>query len=139
MRLIPVCTLLLALTPGGARADSLRCGDRIVGEESVAAEVLATCGEPDYRDVCRPADITEGLGKYRLLARCGAPLTQESYGVLRPLRRRDGARMANSVTRVYREKWVYDLGPQYLQQIVSFENGRVTDVHTGARGRARSE
>ena len=28
----------------------MRCNDRIVGSEALAAEVLAACGEPDYRD-----------------------------------------------------------------------------------------
>jgi len=28
----------------------MRCNDRIVGTEALVAEVLAVCGEPDYRD-----------------------------------------------------------------------------------------
>lgn len=188
MRIFLLCTLLAALAPP-ARADSLRCGDRLVSDEALAAEVLAACGEPDYRDVwsppvygnpvsdeqvwtynfgpsqllrllhfrhgrlttiesdgygfdrepaagCRPTDLTEGLSKYRLLARCGEPTTQESYGVMRPLRRRDGSVVTNSLLPVYRERWVYNLGPQYFLQLVTIENGRVTAVASGARGSA---
>ncbi|MGQ0697071.1 MAG: DUF2845 domain-containing protein [Panacagrimonas sp.] len=32
-------------------ADSIRCGSRIVSVEARAADILAACGQPDYRDV----------------------------------------------------------------------------------------
>ena len=50
MRTLFVSALLAAFTPAVWGGDSLRCGDRIVSTEDLAAEVLAACGEPDYRD-----------------------------------------------------------------------------------------
>lgn len=42
----------LATAPSPARAgDSMRCGSRIVTVEARAADILAACGDPDYRDV----------------------------------------------------------------------------------------
>jgi hypothetical protein len=42
----------LGLAPQGARAgDSMRCGSRIVTVEARAADILAACGEPQFRDV----------------------------------------------------------------------------------------
>lgn len=44
--------LLLGTAPGAARAgDAMRCGSRIVTVEARAADILAACGEPDYRDI----------------------------------------------------------------------------------------
>jgi hypothetical protein len=42
---------LLAAGTGAQAADSIRCGSRIVSVEARAADVLAACGEPDFRDV----------------------------------------------------------------------------------------
>ena len=49
MRNVLVCTVLAA-APLAWADGTLRCGDRIVATEALAAEVLAACGEPDYRD-----------------------------------------------------------------------------------------
>lgn len=46
--------LLLALGATAApsqASDTMRCGSRLVSVEARAAELLATCGEPAYRDV----------------------------------------------------------------------------------------
>ena len=42
---------LLALAPMAVAGDSMRCGSRIVTVEAHAADVLAACGQPDFRDV----------------------------------------------------------------------------------------
>lgn len=39
------------LAPPQAMADSMRCDSRIVTVEARAADILAACGEPDFRDV----------------------------------------------------------------------------------------
>ena len=49
MRGLVVWALLVA-SPLAFGGDSMRCGDRLVGTEALIAEVLAACGEPDYRD-----------------------------------------------------------------------------------------
>jgi hypothetical protein len=62
---------------------------------------------------------------------------QESYSVLTPLRRPDGRIVTRGLANVYREKWTYDFGSQYFLQLVTFENGRITDVSSGERGTHR--
>ena len=83
---------------------------------------------------CTPSDLFEGLSKYRLLARCGEPVTREALNTLQPLRRRDGRIQGTQLQSVYRERWVYDFGADYLQQTVTLENGRVVSVDSGSRG-----
>jgi hypothetical protein len=181
MRLFPLAAVLLGVASGPTHADSLRCGDRIVGEEASAAEVLSACGKPDYKDVwhgsaheeewtynfgpqlllrilhfrnghvtqidadgygfandpakqCSPTDLEDGMTKYRLLSRCGPPLTQESYSGYAPIRRPDGRIVGRGLASVHREKWTYDFGPQYFMQTVTFENGRLSEVSSGQRG-----
>lgn len=51
------CVRILVLIVFGAfgldadAADSMRCGSRLVAVEDRAAEILAACGEPDFREV----------------------------------------------------------------------------------------
>jgi len=47
-----LCLVILALGPVGLAeaSSSMRCGSRIVDEEDLAAELLAACGEPSFRD-----------------------------------------------------------------------------------------
>jgi hypothetical protein len=44
-----VLLLVALMTPPGARADSLRCGNRVISEGDTIDEVLAHCGEPADR------------------------------------------------------------------------------------------
>ncbi|HKY90124.1 MAG TPA: DUF2845 domain-containing protein [Nevskiaceae bacterium] len=47
-----VLALLLLLGAGPSWAgDSMRCGSRLIAVEARAAEILAACGEPSFRDV----------------------------------------------------------------------------------------
>lgn len=46
-----VCVLLLGPCLDAAATDSMRCGSRIVSVEARAADVLAACGEPAFRDI----------------------------------------------------------------------------------------
>jgi len=50
MRALLLCVVLVAFAPAARAGDTLRCGSRIVATEALAAEVLAACGAPDYRD-----------------------------------------------------------------------------------------
>lgn len=62
-QLLPLAMLLaLWLTVAPARAgDTMRCGSRLVAVEARAAELLATCGEPAYRDVWSAQALAEGV------------------------------------------------------------------------------
>ncbi len=95
---------------------------------------------PGGRSNCGAGDITVGDSKYRLLERCGEPLTKTADYVLHSQPRHDRRYRSdlrgygNSGAPVFREEWIYNLGSNKLMRIVRLENGRVTDVETGRRG-----
>ncbi len=93
---------------------------------------------PQHTDGCSLTEIRRGMSKYRLLQRCGAPLTRMADYVFYPqppLSRHPDLREGYStVTPVYREQWTYNFGARRLQRLVILENGRVADVDTGRRG-----
>jgi len=190
--------LLLAsigLSTPAQGSSSIRCGSKLVSEGTLAAEVLAICGEPDLRDVwappggygsgyiapteqwtynfgsskllrvllirngrvdrigtegygfptptrkrCGQTDILPGMTKYRLLMRCGEPLTRVADYVFYPEPRHpydlhpDLRDLHNAVSPVYREEWTYNFGSNKLLRIVILENGVVVDVDSGSRG-----
>lgn len=188
------CLLLASLfvwaSPAGA-AGSLRCGSRLVSEGDRAADLLAACGEPAFRDAwgqpqpggniladteewtynfgphqllrvlrlrngrivgidtdgygfyggadrrCDSGELVPGLSKFRLLTRCGEPLTRKSIGLLRPLGPRGRPlppAYRHAYEAVYREEWVYNFGSRYLMRILTLEDGRIVDVENGGRG-----
>ena len=107
-RLLRAC-LLLACLPAPLLADnSFKCGNRIVSLGDGKAEVLLRCGTPDWRD----------------------DWSEQFIETLTPATER-------RIT-LAREVWLYDLGPTAFQRILTFENGRLTDIAAGGRGRAQS-
>ena len=98
---------------------------------------------PDSERRCEPRALTEGLSKYRLLRRCGEPLTRRSENVLRPLYNRPEIYRHSSdpyayrnqyVTPAYREEWVYNFGSRAAMRLVVLEDGWVTYVEQLDRG-----
>ncbi|TXH04564.1 MAG: DUF2845 domain-containing protein [Nevskiaceae bacterium] len=85
---------------------------------------------------CAPADIVEGMSKYRLALLCGTPLTRRVQTLIVPYDRygRHGYDARGYSTTVYREEWTYNFGSAYLMRLVVLENGRVTDVQNTERG-----
>jgi len=49
-RTFAVGILALVISSAALASGSLRCGSRIIDEEDLAAELLAACGEPSFRD-----------------------------------------------------------------------------------------
>lgn len=95
------------------------------------------------RDHCDPDDIAIGMSKYELLFRCGQPVSKTAASLLGPTfpdgrvqRQPNGVYAAVGGYRreVYRERWVYDFGPDRLPREVVLENGKVTDVEDGEGG-----
>jgi len=98
--------LVLALLASIARADGLRCGNRLVVDDTTQQQVLAWCGEPAsrlQRVVLRPPVIWY-------------------YG--HPLR------IAGGDLEVLVDIWTYNLGPLRLMRRVTFEDGLVVDIET---------
>lgn len=92
---------------------------------------------------CEPRTVSEGLSKYRLLRRCGEPLTRRAENVLKSLhsapeiyRRGDDpyALRNQYVTPAYREEWVYNFGSRAAMRQVVIEDGWVTRVEHLDRG-----
>ena len=81
------------------------CGDRIISTGETKGEVLAKCGEPFYR-----TSYNEEL--------------REQF---------DEIHSRRVVVTV--EEWTYNFGPQRFLRIITFRNGKVIDVRTGAYGR----
>ena len=87
---------------------------------------------------CAPMDVVKGLSAFRLLHRCGEPLTRESFDEVYPLRAGDPAQREGAVRPIHRERWVYDFGPDTRVRIVTLRDGRVVDVELGNNGSARA-
>jgi len=71
---------------------------------------------------CSPQDINEGLGKYRLIKRCGEPVFQDGWWEYRS---------GYGIRRV--EQWIYDFGYGQFTREVELVNGRVREIELGDR------
>ncbi len=98
--------LLLALAPA-ARADSLRCGTRLVVEGSTRDQVVTWCGAP--------SEVQE---RYAL-----RPPVVWYYG--RPVRIAGGGHVEVRI-----EIWTYNLGPNKLMRRLTIEDGEVVGIET---------
>ncbi len=89
---------------------------------------------------CQPADLVEGLSKYRLLELCVDPDQANSSVVFSNRNRnRNGfggspLYQPNFLVPVLREFWVYNFGRRRLLRKVILENGIVVEVDTEGRG-----
>jgi hypothetical protein len=105
-RLCALLLLALACTPA-ARADSLRCGTRLVVEGTTRDQVATWCGVPtevQERHALRPPIIWY-------------------YG--RPVRV-----AGDSYIEVLVETWTYNLGPNKLMRRLTIEDGEVVEIET---------
>jgi hypothetical protein len=94
------------LSGAAARADSLRCGSRLVSEEDTREQVLAKCGEAaevQHSSVWRVPLVW--IGGRRI-------------------------RAGNDLIEVPVELWIYNFGPHKFMRRVRFEDGLVVDVET---------
>ena len=86
---------------------------------------------------CRPSDIVRGMSKYRLRQACGEP-AQRSGGVFVYSSRRDLAGRTYYQRRgrvpVFRERWIFNFGPNRFLREVTLENAMVVDTETLDRG-----
>jgi hypothetical protein len=71
--LVAVCCVL----PLSAMADSMRCGQWVVNEDTVAAELLQKCGEPQKKDVSTEDVISRNPAGYT--RKTGVQVTERWY------------------------------------------------------------
>lgn len=91
---------------------------------------------------CSPHALTEGLSKYRLLHKCGSPLTRRAENAFRPTTERveiyrntDPQPYRNQyVIPIFREEWVYNFGRNTPLQRVILEDGWITHVESLSAG-----
>jgi hypothetical protein len=93
-----------------ARADSMRCGSRVIKEEDSIEKVLATCGEP---------------------------IRTERYWIQRQPRYELGGHEYSfpGTEDVPVDLWTYDFGPHKLMQRVRFVAGKVESIETLDKGK----
>jgi hypothetical protein len=97
---------VLACVPALAMAQSLRCGNKIIGTGTTRAEVSAKCGDPadvERKSAYNSASISTG----------GRP------GLI-----------SGSTVEVQIELWTYNFGPTRLMQRIRFEDGIVVRVES---------
>lgn len=115
-----LAALVLFWPSRDARADSLRCGNRIVATGDSLHVVRSLCGEPNA-ERRRFETRTE---ERRVLTDCRTSKT--------PHRR---CERVEKVTReVQIDEWTYDFGPRRFIQYLTFVDGRLLEVEAGGRG-----
>jgi Protein of unknown function (DUF2845) len=100
-----VAATLVLLVAAPARADSMRCGSRLVSDGDPIEKVLQHCGEPDY--------------------------TQRYYIVRAPrfkLGNREFAFPGEEEVPV--DLWTYDFGPNQLMRRLRFVAGELKSIET---------
>lgn len=103
-------TLLLAasqLVTNVARADTLRCGQRLV---------------------------TDGDTLYEVRTRCGEPVSALRRTEYRTVRLWVAGRAVEQSIEISIDEWIYDFGPHRFVQHLTFEQGKLITVVSGHRG-----
>lgn len=105
--------MTLALTilsfPTLSQAASMRCGTQLVSDGAPKATVLAKCGEPVSKE--SRTETTEVKTKDKGSDTSVKTTTQKNI-----------------------EEWTYNFGPNRFLQVVTFENGVLTDVKSTTHG-----
>lgn len=111
-----VCALLLQAGP--AAADALRCGRKLVSDGDTLYDVRSRCGDPDNQihrvELRTVRQWVQGPCINNDPRRCG--------------------QMIERTVEVSIDEWTYDFGPHQFINYVTFENGRLISIVSGARG-----
>ena len=103
---IRACLILCLLAAGPAAAETMRCGDDLIGEGDALARVLRLCGEPV--DIQRSVELRE-----------------PTYWIGGRL-----VRAAGGWREVPIETWTYNFGPNSFMRRLRFEDGAVVEIET---------
>ncbi len=85
--------------------------------------------KPSPRD-CSEQIVSVGDAKFDVLAKCGEPTLKDSH-VEEFRETADGAERKVFITV---EEWTYNMGPNRLVRILTFKNGKLTDIRSGGYG-----
>jgi hypothetical protein len=104
-RTTAAATLLLLLAASPARADSMRCGSRLISDGDSIEKVLHHCGEPTYKYrtwIVRQPQFEFGNDEIAFPGREDVPV----------------------------DYWTYDLGPNQLMRKLRFVAGELQSIET---------
>jgi len=107
----------LALAGGTARAEGLRCGDKLASTGSSLYEVRAICGEPD--------DAQHSVESRTVERRVAAPCPPGSQ-------RHRCETVTYQTVEIAVDRWTYDFGSNRFLEFARFEDGVL--VHVGSSG-----
>ena len=126
-----VLGLLLGFLIGNTARAGIRCGTDVITEGDMSAEVLSSCGEPQYVSSWVEERIKRDLYPYSTY---DAPYTS-SFNSDR-YSNRDAYRQPFLVKeKVVIERWTYSFGSNRFTHYLFFENGVLTQISQGPRGR----
>lgn len=108
--------ILILLTPGSVFA--FRCGSKLISIGNTKADVMAKCGQPNWR---------ESWEEERVERVYGTPYSPSGSfpGVRVPIA---------TIVHITIDEWTYNFGPSYFIRILRFENNRLKDIQTGDYG-----
>ncbi len=104
-----IAVALIALLPGAGIASGYRCEGKIISVGDTSGELIAKCGEPDWKQ-------------------------SHTEEIIKTSDKNDKRKIVIDV-----EEWTYNLGPQRFMRIFKLRNGRVVDTRLGDYGFAEEE
>jgi hypothetical protein len=84
---------------------------------------------------CGTGLVSDGASKSDVAAKCGEPVSRESRTESEEVKTKDGDTSTKRVVQKTFEEWTYNFGPNRLQQVVVFENGKLIEVKSAGYGR----
>lgn len=107
---------LVGLDAPQAAADALRCGRKLVSDGDTLYEVRSRCGEPDNQiQRVEVRSVRQWIqGPCVAPGRCG--------------------QLVERTIEVTIDEWIYDFGPHQFINYLTFEQGRLIRIDSGARG-----
>lgn len=116
---LPCLALAGLLIAGSARADSLRCGSRLVSSGDSLYKVRSVCGEPDA------ASRRIELRTLRRYVTVPCPVGRQQ---------RSCSAVEEYTVEIVIDEWTYDFGSNRFIQYVFFEQGVLSRVESGSYG-----
>jgi hypothetical protein len=116
--LLPTLVGMLASLLLPVNAMAMRCGTALISKGDVQAKVLKYCGEPVQ--VSERYGLRTGFYAGTRLSYNGSSAIDTGTKHYSPYGRYE----------VLVEEWVFNLGPNRLMRVITFENGIVVDVDT---------
>jgi hypothetical protein len=106
----------------GAKAQGFRCDSRLVDEGDSSMEVRSHCGDPDE---ARHRVESRVISRW-VNTTC---MKENGPGVCSVL--------VQDVISVAVDEWTYDFGPDRFIQFLTFEQGKLVNIESGAYGNRR--